>query len=60
MTVVRLPPGAYCIVTGASLDADEASEGVFPPDALVVLVATRVCGRTVAYTYLVDYPEDTP
>jgi hypothetical protein len=52
-----LPPGAYVITTSARMTADEASEGIFPDTAAVVHVATDVKGRTVSYTYLVDYPE---
>jgi hypothetical protein len=57
-TAVTLPPGAYMLVTGVGMTADEAAEHVFPDDALWVLVETQVKGRTVAYTYLIDYPED--
>lgn len=53
---VNCPPGAYVLVTGVGMSADEAAEHVFPADALVVLVETQVKGRTVAYTYLIDYP----
>lgn len=52
------PPGAYTIVIGRGCTPEEATRGVFPADAAVVLVDTEVHGRTVSYTFLVDYPEE--
>lgn len=50
-------PGAYKVVTGKRMTPDQASAELFPDHASVVLVDTEVVGRTVAYTFLVDYPE---
>lgn len=52
---MNIPPGTYQIITGRRLSADKAAEGVFPDGASVVLVKTEEFGRTVRYTYLVDY-----
>jgi len=55
---VKLAPGAYQIITGRRLTADQAADGVFPDDASVVLVKSEVLGRRqVRYTYLLDYVE---
>jgi hypothetical protein len=53
------PPGTYPVVTGRGCPPDEATRGLFPADAAVVLVDTEVYGHTVSYTFLVDYPEVT-
>lgn len=55
--MLYIEPGAYKVVTGRRLTAEQASAGLFPDHASVVLVDTEYVGRTVAYTFLVDYPE---
>lgn len=53
--MMRPAPGAYQVTTSAKLSPDEASRGLFPPDALVVHVDTHRHGPLVTYLYLIDY-----
>lgn len=55
--MMRTPPGAYMVTTGATLSPDEASCNLFPPDALVVHVDTHRHGPLVTYVYMIDYIE---
>ena len=56
--MMRIPPGAYMVTTGATLSADEASRDLLPPDALVVHVETHRHGPLVTYVYMIDYIEE--
>lgn len=55
----RIPAGAYQISTSARLTPEQAARGVFPDDALVAHVDTEHHGRSVTYTYFVEYPDAT-
>lgn len=45
----------YTITCGQALSPDDASSGVFPPDATVVYVDREDWGSCVTYRYLVEH-----